>query len=236
MGELPLQRDRVGPHFEAGPIVTPNSVAFGRHRRTRAGQLEPSTESAWTRLPALVMFKIPLCCGTRSRHKQKSLYQPSRRSLAKAAGQAAKPEEIITLTFVRKRDEHGGLPGDTGLKLLTDADGMYVQSVRPGSVGAPDGKEGGHRLRPAGAPEASLNARSCLRLHSAPDSLGRPASRFGRASRPHRACFRLRRVDWAFAGRWAHCGQRAAVCRRAAGGDDDHELHVVHAQGEAGLA
>ena len=181
------------------------------------------------------MFKIPLCCGTRSRHKQSLWRQPSRRSLAKAAGRGAETEEIVTLTFVRKRSERGGLPVDTGLKLLTDDDGMYVQSVRPGSVGAPDGKEGGHRLPPAGAPEASLNARSCLRPHSAPDSFGRPAaSRFGRAARPHRACFRHRRVDWAFAGRWAHCGQRAGVCRRAAGGEDDHEQHVVHAQGEAG--
>lgn len=199
--------------------------------------VEPSTESARTRLPGLVMFKIPLCCGTRSRHKQ-SLYQPSRRALAKAGGRGAETEEIITLTFVRKRDERGGIPGDTGLKLLTDTNGIYVQSVRPGSVGAPDGKEGGHRLRPAGAPEDSLNARSWLRLHSAPYSLGRTARLPVSPCRPATSCllFRPRCVDWAFAGRWANCGQRAGVCRRAAGGEDDHEHHVVHAQGEAGLA
>eukprot|EP00964_Phaeocystis_antarctica_P076574 scaffold47354_cov69-Phaeocystis_antarctica.AAC.3 len=81
------------------------------------------------------MFKIPLCCGNRSRHKQ-SLYRHSRRSVVKAAGRGTEKEEFITLTFVRNRDERGGVAGDAGLKLQTDAQGMYVQSVRAGSIGA----------------------------------------------------------------------------------------------------
>ena len=133
------------------------------------------------------MFKLLECCGNRSRHK--TLYRPSRRSLAKAAGRSTEREEIITLTFVRKRDERAGVAADTGLKLHLDAKGMYVESVRPGSVGAPDGLEG--------CPQAiRLHSQLVLRrLLSTPNhaawgcpqlrnSLGQPASRFGRAARP----------------------------------------------------
>ena len=133
------------------------------------------------------MFKLLECCGNRSRHK--TLYRPSRRSLAKAAGRSTEREEIITLTFVRKRDERAGVAADTGLKLHLDAKGMYVESVRPGSVGAPDELEG--------CPQAiRLHSQLALRrLLSTPNhaawgcphlrnSLGQPASRFGCAARP----------------------------------------------------
>ena len=141
----------------------------------------------WPRHFGLVMFKLLECCGNRSRHK--ALYRPSRRSLAKAAGRSTEREEIITLTFVRKRDERAGVAADTGLKLHLDAKGMYVESVRPGSVGAPVGLEG--------CPQAiRLHSQLALRrLLSTPNhaawgcpqlrnSLGQPASRFGRAARP----------------------------------------------------
>jgi hypothetical protein len=175
------------------------------------------------------MFKIPLCCVHRSRYKVS--YRPSRQSLAKAAGRGTEGEEIITLTFVRERDERGGVAEDTGLKLHTDAKGMYVHSVRPDSVGAPDCKKASASWRSGGFSQ-------CQIMPEAAPSSGQPRS----ASQPlwpccppYRACFRHRRVDWAFAGRWAHYGQRAGVYRRAAGGEDDHEQHVVLAQGEAGL-
>ena len=142
----------------------------------------------WPRhFTVLVMFKLFECCGNRSRHK--TLYRPSRRSLAKAAGRSTEREEIITLTFVRKRDERAGVAADTGLKLHLDAKGMYVESVRPGSVGAPDG----FKMCPQAI---RLHSQLVLRrLLSTPNhaawgcpqlrnSLGQPASRFGGAARP----------------------------------------------------
>ena len=54
----------------------------------------------------------------------------------KAAGRGTETEEVFTLTFVRQRDEFRGVVGDTGMKLQTDEDCMYVHTVRPGSVGA----------------------------------------------------------------------------------------------------
>ena len=67
------------------------------------------------------------------------------------------------------------------------------------------------RPQPAGAPEASLSARACLRLPQAPASLGQPAAP-GRAGRPHRAWFRNRRT----CGRQGRQGAHAAATRAPA--------------------
>jgi hypothetical protein len=172
----------------------------------------------------LVMFKLLECCGNRSRHK--TLYRPSRRSLAKAAGRSTEREEIITLTFVRKRDERDGVTADTGLKLHLDAKGMYVESVRPGSVGAPDGLEGcppAIRLHSQLARSGGFSQRQIMLswgLPSAPEQ-PRPASQPLWSCRPTGPALACRRGNWALAGRRDCCGQRAGVRRRAAGGEDD---------------
>ena len=121
------------------------------------------------------MFKIPLCCVHRSRYKVS--YRPSRQSLAKAAGRGTEGEEIITLTFVRERDERGGVAEDTGLKLHTDAKGMYVHSVRPDSVGAPDCKKASASWRSGGFSQ-------CQIMPEAAPSSGQPRS----ASQPLWPC------------------------------------------------
>ena len=73
----------------------------------------------------------------------------------KAAGRGTEREEVLTLTFVRKRDEFRGVAGDTGMKLHTDADGMYVHKVRPGSVGASIGLLPGDAL-------IQVNGKDCV--------------------------------------------------------------------------
>ena len=131
----------------------------------------------------------------RQRSRHKTLYRPSRRSLAKAAGRSTEREEIITLTFVRKRDERDGVTADTGLKLHLDAKGMYVESVRPGSVGAPDGLEGcppAIRLHSQLARSGGFSQRQIMLSGGCPqlrNSVGQPASRL--VVPPDRTCSRL---------------------------------------------
>ena len=66
---------------------------------------------------------------------EKKIWDPSRLELMRQAGQASQPEEILTLTAVKGRDKYGGVVADeTGLRLLKDADGIYVRSIKPDTM------------------------------------------------------------------------------------------------------
>jgi len=101
----------------------------------------------------------------------------------------AMPHELQSIVSLPRCHDGAPIDGpvDCGDPSRHELDGRKV------GHGAPAARRW-HGIRRAGAPETAFSARSCLRLPSAPVSLGHPASRFGRAARPHRAYFRHRRL------------------------------------------
>ena len=82
----------------------------------------------------------------------------------------------------------------------------------------PMSKPRGHRLRPAGSPEASVSARACSRLPQAEPSLGqpRPASASLRQPRPASASLGHSAAWGALAGRsYRPCFRHSFRARRA---------------------
>ena len=102
----------------------------------------------------------------------------------------AMPHELQSIVSLPRCHDGAPIDGpvDCGDPSRHELDGRKV------GHGAPAARRW-HGIRRAGAPETAFSARSCLRLPSAPVSLGHPASRFGRAARPYRACFRHRREN-----------------------------------------